>query len=145
VAFHELQISPNAPERVRNHIKRFELSAWLQEAHWLLSRETEPTSGAFPRPFIYVTALFLLEIIGGISKAFYDHPSHRSGDRFLALLQHYYPWDLEPRGGVAATDGPRLLYKAFRNPFAHELGILDKNIEQSVTTRPFEAQRTLDM
>lgn len=62
------------------------------------------------------------------TNVFYDHASKTSGERFKALLAKYYPWDLEPPGGADATTGPHLLYKAFRNPLAHELGILDKTI-----------------
>src|SRR5258708_6731594 len=122
MAFYPLQISSNAPEWVRTHIERYWLSVWLQEAHWLLSRETEPKSGAFPRPFTYATALLLLETIGGISAVYFHHPNRGSGVRFKALLGKYYPWDFEPIGGADATSGPHLLYKVFRNPFAHKLG-----------------------
>ena len=46
----------------------------------------------------------------------------------MALLTKYYPWDLEPQGGADASNGPHLLYKVFRNPYAHALGTPDKTI-----------------
>ncbi len=127
MAYYPLQFSSNTPKRVRDHIERYWLGAWLQEAHWLLlHRETEP--GVFLMPFTFVTALRLLEMIGGISKVYYGHSSQEPGERFKALLKNYYPWDLEPAAGADATSGPRLLYEAFRNPFAHTLGVPDQTI-----------------
>lgn len=162
MAYQTLQFSLNAPERVKNYIERHWLSAWLQEVHWLLSNETGIGSETPRRPFTYATALLLLESVGGISKVFYDHPNNRSGERFMALLTNYYPWDLEPEGGADVSNGPHLLYKVFRNPYAHALGTPDKNIggmgtmamtfpeaeleamERSIV-RPVFAERTLDI
>jgi hypothetical protein len=91
-----------------------------------LSRQSEPAPGVCA--FTYVPALFLLEIVGGLSTVLYDHPSTKSGERYRALLTGYYPWELEPRGGADGSTGPYLLYKAFRNPFAHALGKPDRTI-----------------
>jgi len=162
MAYQKLRVSPNAPQRVKEYIERCWLDRWFYEAHWLLSRETEPKSDAVSVPFQYVTILFLLEVVGGISEVFYNHPNQRPGDRFKAVLAKYYPWDLEPPGCADVTSGPRFLYEAFRNPFAHELGIPNKQsggmgfmamsfsevdleiLEQSLT-RPPLADRTLDV
>jgi hypothetical protein len=70
----------------------------------------------------FPAATFLLDLINGISTALYSGPG-RSGERFKTVLETYYPWDMEPSGGVSAKVGSDALYKVFRNPLVHALGL----------------------
>ena len=67
-------------------------------------------------------AQVLLNAISGISTTLY-HARGGSGARFVGLLEHFYPWDLEPPNGPTARVGAELIYDVFRNPLTHNLGL----------------------
>ncbi len=71
----------------------------------------------------FAAALVLLEVIGGISATLFQ-ATGGSGERYKQLLEKYYPWDAE--GETQSGKAARELYKWWRNPLAHELGISGK-------------------
>lgn len=73
MAYRPLRLGAGCPEPVRQYSHVW-LSMWFQEAHWLLSRESEPNSAAFQPAFSHATALLLLAIADGISKGFLPYP-----------------------------------------------------------------------
>ena len=71
----------------------------------------------------FAAAVVLLELIGGVSATLFQG-SGGSGQRYKDLLRGYYPWDAE--GETKPGGAARELYKFWRNPLAHELGISGK-------------------
>lgn len=71
----------------------------------------------------FAAALVLLELIGGVSSTLFQSAGG-SGERYKQLLEKYYPWDAE--GETQPGKAARELYKFWRNPLAHELGISGK-------------------
>jgi len=67
-------------------------------------------------------AQVLLNAISGISTTLYKHKGG-SGAQFKGLLEHYYPWDLEPPNSPSPNEGASLIYDVFRNPLTHNLGL----------------------
>jgi hypothetical protein len=117
--YQPLKINPATPALARRLIHH--LDVMLKDAHAMFRlplKEEGLTAGCN-----YAAAVFLLEIIGGISTTLYQGPGG-SGQQFKTVVKDYYPWDLEGRSdrAQAAND----LYKLFRNPFAHQLGIEGK-------------------
>ena len=58
-----------------------------------------------------------------------------NGERFKGVLADYYPWRLQPKGGVSQEEAITALYSDYRNPLAHawavsttEVGMLNKRI-----------------
>lgn len=75
-------------------------------------------------------ALVLFSVVGGVSTALFQQGelSRRGnrGDLFVEVLQRYYPWVEEPSNGtLPPQEAAKRLYKAFRNPLTHSLGIYD--------------------
>ncbi|MCK4389476.1 MAG: hypothetical protein KAV83_04460 [Desulfobacterales bacterium] len=54
-----------------------------------------------------------------------------TGQTFKQLLENFYPWQPVERG----TEGAKVLYDLFRNPFAHALGVHSKAHYQIQVTR----------
>lgn len=74
----------------------------------------------------FVAATVLFNIIAGSSVCFYDAKPEGlmnrrdRGQRFVEVLENFYPWDGESISkGVAVA----ILYQSARNPLAHSLGI----------------------
>jgi hypothetical protein len=68
----------------------------------------------------FAAATFLLDLIS--FPIIVQRPGG-SGVRFKAVLEKYYPWDMEPVGGFDAKIGSKVLYDIFRNPLVHALGL----------------------
>ncbi len=70
----------------------------------------------------FAIAHVLMAVIGGVSTTLYRHTG-RVGERFIGVLEDYFPWDLEPSGSVSPKDGAEAIYEVFRNPLTHDLGL----------------------
>ncbi len=70
----------------------------------------------------FAIAHVLMAVIGGVSTTLYRHTG-RVGERFIGILEDYFPWDLEPSGSVSPKDGAEAIYEVFRNPLTHDLGL----------------------
>jgi hypothetical protein len=119
MAYIPLDINPHAPTKVTDFIRRH-VDMQFHDVHCML-RLPIPAQ-RLDASCNFAAATFLLDLISGISTALYDGPG-RSGERFKTVVESYYPWDLEPSGGVSAASGSDTLYKVFRNPLVHALGL----------------------
>jgi hypothetical protein len=70
----------------------------------------------------FAIAHVLMAVIGGVSTTLYRHTG-RAGERFIGVLEDYFPWDIEPSGIVSPKDGAEAIYEVFRNPLTHDLGL----------------------
>ncbi len=147
MAYQALQMNPSTPAPVKNFICGH-LDMLFHDLHCML-RLPMPESG-LDAGCNFAAATFLLDLISGISTALYAGPGG-SGARFQTVLRKYYPWEMEPPGGVDGKTGSSALYKIFRNPLVHALGLgnervaigksglpedLLENLERSVTRPP---------
>jgi hypothetical protein len=57
------------------------------------------------------------------------------GPRFEELLTQFYPWDVQPRGGVEPDVAVRAIYKEYRNPLAHALAVSTRTVGRGADQR----------
>ena len=75
----------------------------------------------------------LLNVVSGVSMEIHDPTGKKFGkdeQRFKFVVRERFPWSQEPKTGTAivGSDAANILYKAFRNPLTHNLGlIIDTN------------------
>jgi hypothetical protein len=119
MAYHHLDINPNTPATVKHFIRRH-VDMLFHDVHCML-RLPMPAQD-LRASCNFAAATFLLDLISGLSTALYSGPGG-SGAHFKGVLDGYYPWEMEPAGGVDAKTGPAALYKIFRNPLVHALGL----------------------
>jgi hypothetical protein len=70
----------------------------------------------------------LMNFISGVSVTLFEPPAdgQNTGRKFRDLATALYPWDSEPAGAINnPQEGAVILYKTFRNPLAHALGLQD--------------------
>ena len=60
----------------------------------------------------------LCGLIAGASTIFFSQTGS-NGERFKGVLADYYPWRLQPKGGVSQAEAITALYSDYRNPLAH--------------------------
>lgn len=60
----------------------------------------------------------LCGLIAGASTIFFSQTGS-NGERFKGVLNEYYPWRLQPKGGVSQAETVDALYCDYRNPLAH--------------------------
>jgi hypothetical protein len=72
--------------------------------------------------FDFAIANTLLSLVSGVSALVYPR-SWNPGDKFKTLLEQHYPWTEEPSTGTVGSSAASIIYKTFRNPLAHALGI----------------------
>ncbi len=65
----------------------------------------------------------LLNALSGLSRLLGPGPK-RSDDAFIDFVRTKYPWSREPRAGFSKPRATEVLYRQFRNGFAHDLGLL---------------------
>jgi hypothetical protein len=119
MAYHPLEISLTTPKKVQHFIRRY-VDMLFEDVHCMMRLPIpaqELRAGCN-----FAAATFLLDLISGISRSLYSGPGG-SGVRFKAVLEKYYPWDMEPVGGFDAKTGSKVLYDIFRNPLVHALGL----------------------
>lgn len=111
----------NTPESVRDTVWCF-VDEVFRDVHAILQLPPAVERN-FPQ-FHYTLAAGLLAVIGGVSRLMYD-PSGtlRAGPCFTCALQAAYPWDDEPQASLSRKEQAGILYKHFRNPLVHALGI----------------------
>jgi hypothetical protein len=60
----------------------------------------------------------LCGLIAGASTIFFSQTGS-NGERFKGVLADYYPWRLQPKGGVSQAEAITALYSDYRNLLAH--------------------------
>ena len=115
---------PNSlPESVHTAI-RIGVEPLLQDVHWMLATVIRnPTNDAPPRQLQLPIALVLLATVAGVSKKLFHIPADGDRVRFVECLNRYFPWDIDPPTGVSSEEAAIILYKVFRNPLVHALGL----------------------
>lgn len=69
----------------------------------------------------------LCGLIAGASTIFYSQTGC-NGDRFKGVLNAYYPWRMQPDGGVSQAEAVAALYSDYRNPLAHAWAVSTKEV-----------------
>ena len=64
----------------------------------------------------------LMSVISGVSTTLYKEKG-LVGERFVGVLEEYYPWELEPSGVLPKEEAASAIYEVFRNPLTHDLGL----------------------
>jgi hypothetical protein len=133
VAYQELTLDPTTPE-VIERIIREGLEPQLRDLHALLRLPIEQiglVSGCN-----FVACHTLLAILSGISVMLFNQRGG-SGELFNRLLNEIY-WPIDPPFGVEPKDASYILYKEFRNPLTHSIGI---SIEHNRGQRKIEPRQ----
>ena len=124
MAYVPLDLPNSLPESVRTAIG-IGVEPLLQNVHWMLSTPVGKSSDTEPRRQLQLPiALVLLATVAGVSKTLL-HIHKGKGDRFRfeECLNRYFPWDIDPPTGVSSECAAEILYKVFRNPLVHSLGL----------------------
>ena len=130
MTYHEIKVDPHTPVRVRNLLKHVDLS--FSDVHSMLRLPISNygiTAGCN-----FAVAHVLMSVIGGVSTTLYKQEGH-VGNRFIGLLEDYYPWDLEPTGILPKNDAADAIYKVFRNPLTHDLGLDVKQHSKGIAVK----------
>ena len=69
----------------------------------------------------------LCGLIAGASTIFYKQTGS-NGERFKGVLNDYYPWQLQPKGGVSQAESVATIYFDYRNPLAHAWAVSTKEV-----------------
>ncbi|MCW5892058.1 MAG: hypothetical protein KIT14_16155 [bacterium] len=131
MAYTPLRISPTTPRVVESFVRRH-VDMQFHDVHCMLRlplREAGLDAGCN-----FSTAVCLLTLISGLSTTMFRRTG-RSGERFLAILEECYPWELEAGDGPGAEEGARILYYVFRNPLAHALGVSTEHVGSGAARR----------
>jgi hypothetical protein len=65
----------------------------------------------------------LLATVAGVSAKLLHAPGKKDGERFKECVGRFFPWDIDPPTGVSNDEAATILYKVFRNPLVHSLGM----------------------
>ena len=124
MAYVPLDLSKSLPDSVRTAIG-IGVELQLQDVHWMLATPVGKSSDVSPcRQLQLPIALVLLATVAGVSKTlFHIHKEKRDRVRFEECLSRYFPWDIDPPTGVSSECAAKILYKVFRNPLIHSLGL----------------------
>ena len=123
MAYVPLALSNSLPESVHTVIRKG-VEPLLQDVHWMLATVIgKPTDVAPPPQLQLPIALVLLATVAGVSKKLLQTPKKGDRERFVGCLNSYFPWDIDPPTGVSSEDAAKILYKVFRNPLVHSLGL----------------------
>jgi hypothetical protein len=117
--YRPLKISPTITPSIKRLVQHLDML--LGDVHSMMRlplQEEGMTHGCN-----FAAAVVLLELIGGVSSTLFQSTGG-SGERYKLVLENYYPWDAE--GDTQPAKAARELYKFWRNPLAHELGISGK-------------------
>lgn len=125
MAYVPLVLSQSLPNSVCTVIRQG-VEPLLQDVHQMLATIGEPNAVAPPRQLQVPIALVLLATVAGVSKTLLHPPQeikNYSGPRFKECLNRYFPWGIDPPTGVSPECAAKILYKFFRNPLVHSLGL----------------------
>ena len=119
MSYQSLHIPPSTSPNVRgliHHIERLSFS----DVHSMLRLPIH--NYRLSAGCNFAIAHVLMAVIGGVSTTLYRHTG-KVGERFIGVLEDYFPWSLEPSGSVSPKDGAKTIYEVFRNPLTHDLGL----------------------
>lgn len=119
MAYQPLELDPSTPQKVLGLIKHIETLSF-SDVHSMLRLPV--TNYGITAGCNFAVTHVLMSVIGGVSTVLYKQ-SGKIGERFVGVLEDYYPWDLEPEGILPAKDAADAIYNVFRNPLTHDLGL----------------------
>lgn len=118
-----LNVHPGAPDRVKLFVA-CHVDMQFSDVHCMLRLPMPDYE--LPAGCNFAAANCLLSLIAGASVMFYEPAafSHNRdrGRLFTAVLASAYPW-LREKPPMDAAAAPVMLWKMYRNPFAHSLGV----------------------
>ena len=124
MAYVPLALPDSLPESV-NTVIRKGVEPQLRDVHWMFATAiARPSESEPPRQLQLPIALVLLATVAGESESLL-HLEEKTdgGKRFQECLKRYFPWDIDPPTGVSSEEAAKILYKTFRNPLVHRLGL----------------------
>lgn len=125
MAYVQLELPASLPESVVELVHRG-VEPLLQDVHWMMATmiaERGPRE-QWQRPIAHM----LLATVAGVSTKLYCPPEGEcryTGRRFRNCLVRFYPWDIDTLDDISSEDAAEALYKVFRNPLVHNLGLGD--------------------
>ena len=121
----QLKLRDSLPEPVR-FVIREGVEPLLRDVHRMLAMPAEPNPPSHGGQMQQSIALVLLATVAGVSKTLlHVPPGEPASDRarFTQCLTGFFPWDLDPPTGASAKEASEILYRVFRNPLVHSLGM----------------------
>jgi len=123
MAYVLLDLPPSLPPPVAQVI-RGPVENYLHDVHWMLAMTLPGGPDGPGRQLQNPIAITLLAVVAGVSTELYQvSDSTPTGRRFKRCLIDYFPWDIDPPRGVSKDEAANILYKSFRNPMVHFLGL----------------------
>lgn len=113
-----------APNSIRDFIATH-VDMQFADVHAMLRLPLDEDGMAAGCNFACVSTL--CAIIAGASTIVYSQTGS-NGERFKGVLNDYYPWRTQPKGGVSQGEAVAALYSDYRNPLAHAWGVSTKEV-----------------
>jgi len=133
MAFAPVCLSPDAPRIFKKFSQQKIERQFLEPVHQLMRRGVQRCA---PQTTFEVTIVNnLLAVISGLSALGYVQKGNDSGVRFRQVLFDQYPWSCEPVQISDRAVWVEALYFRYRNPFAHSLGLDDRDMRAIKGTR----------
>src|SRR5262245_46181853 len=121
-----------APQSIRDFV-RLHVDMQLLDVHTMLRLPFGDQPG-MEGGCNFATVSVLCSVIAGASTVFFRQ-NGLAGPRFEELLIRFYPWDVQPRGGVEPDIAVRAIYKEYRNPLAHALAVSTRTVGRGADQR----------
>ncbi|MEQ9642502.1 MAG: hypothetical protein RIM84_20915 [Alphaproteobacteria bacterium] len=112
MAFHEITALPGCAEQKQ-------INDRLADAHVMMRLPL----GDLEAGCNYSVVDLLLAVVSGVSTRLYPSSLTGKGELFKNLLIDHYPWANEPAGGPQPNVAADILWKQYRNPLTHALGM----------------------
>jgi hypothetical protein len=99
------------------------IEPYLMDAHAMLIT-VGPTFDVDHPPHLlgHSIALTLLTVVSGLADTLYATKGTNK-EKFVGILKSFYPWNRCQAYGPSNEEASNLLYREFRNPIAHRVGI----------------------
>lgn len=121
-----------APQSIRDFV-RLHVDMQLHDVHTMLRMPIRDQPG-MEGGCNFATVSVLCSVVAGASTVFFRQGG-LAGRRFEELLTRFYPWDVQPRGGVEPDVAVRAIYKEYRNPLAHALAVSTRTVGRGADQR----------
>lgn len=122
MSYQPIELDRQTPSVVKNFVRNH-VEMQLGDVHCMLRLPIlEYNLGAGCN---FAAANSLLAIVSGLAVLLTTNLSteRKSKSLFTQILDRYYPWDLQPPKGSEKSRAIYHLYKYFRNPLIHSLGL----------------------
>lgn len=131
-----------APQSIRDFV-RLHVDMQLHDVHTMLRLPIQSQPG-MEGGCNFASVSVLCSVVAGASTVFFRQGG-LAGPRFEELLTRFYPWDVQPRGGVEPDVAVRAIYKEYRNPLAHALAVSTRTVGRGADQRVLVDTRGLPL